>query len=72
MIDINKIYSIKKLRKLLSKPLVKKFLMGNYVYKDTGRTVKCQIKNCSEKVSWIISDKNNNLVCLCFGHGEEI
>ena len=66
-------YSIKQLRKIMTKQVVKQFVCEPLIYKDTKKKVICQIKDCnSDHVSWLTVTKHGEGISLCFHHGEEL
>lgn len=68
-----KMYSIKQLKKIMPKQIIKQFICQPLVYKGAKQRIICQIKGCTEeKISWVTGDKKDNPIGLCFRHGEEL
>lgn len=64
-------YTIVALRKKCPKVKIKQFTVPLLVLPDK-KPLLCQIKNCKEKIGWIIGMINGKNVYLCFGHGKDL
>ena len=70
--QLQKRFTLPQLRRLMPKAVCKQFMATPLKFAPTNERVICQIKNCSEKMSWFTGDKKNRHIFLCFGHGEEL
>jgi len=68
----SKKYTMKNLKKIMPKRIVKQFICTPLMWKKTGEKATCAIKGCNEEVRWVTTDKKENFICLCFGHGEDL